>query len=328
MMRYPAGGDSSELRAELARYLTRTRGVSCLPEQIAVFPGTEAALGALLDIIPRRAGTFGVEEPGYDLAWGVARARGLDVVGLPSNQGAEHFFGALASADVDAVFTTPSHQFPTGRLMSLSMRTELLKQAERRGFYIIEDDSCNEYRYGTAAVPSLQSLDAGNRVIYLGNFSKVLTPALRVAFAVLPPDLLRRHHESGGASIPKVNTHVQDALAVFIADGHLDRHVRRMVASNKVRHDELLRCLNRELGSFARLSGIDSGMHILADLDTNLGQRELVERAFAKDVGVYPTTRFWFSRPAPPNELIIGFSAIALEDIAPGTFALRKAWCC
>lgn len=326
MTSYPTTTGATEFQKQVAGHLARTRGVRCQPEQIVAFPGTEYALDAIMRLIPGEPRTFGMEEPGYDLAFGVAQRRGLKVAPLPTEHGAECFLQEVADEKPDVMFTTPSHQFPTGTLMTLPTRIELLRLSEQLGFYIIEDDSCYEYRYGTGPVPSLQSLDAGNKVVYLGNFSKTLTPALRVSFAVLPPELLERYYVELGPAIPSVNTHIQDALARFIAAGALDRHVRRMVAGNRERHDLLLECLTSSFGDAITLSGIDSGMHFFAAVHNGMNQDELVATARANDAAVYGTHRFWFSREAPNNTLMIGFSSIALEDIEPGVAALAAAW--
>ena len=255
----------------------------------------------------------------------IARRNGFDVVPLPTDRGGDAFLQAVERQKPDIVFATPSHQFPTGTLMPLPTRIELLRLAEELDFYIIEDDSCHEYRYGTGPVPSLQSLDTGNRVVYLGNFSKTLTPALRVAFAVLPPELLERHLERGPA-IPSVNTHIQDALARFIADESLDRHVRRMVAGNRERHDRLLECLESSMGGAVELSGVHSGMHFFATVRNGMAQEDLIASARGNGANVYGTRRFWFDSQADEGSLMIGFSAIALDDIEPGVQALARAW--
>ncbi|VEG98746.1 HTH-type transcriptional regulatory protein gabR [Slackia heliotrinireducens] len=326
MTGYPIDAQPTQLQVQIAAHLARTRGVRCAPEQVVVFPGTANALEGVLQLLPNAPRVFGMEEPGYDLALSVAQRQGLDVVPLATDGGAQAYLQAVEEHAPDVVFATPSHQFPTGFLMDLSTRIDLLRLSEALDFYVIEDDSCNEYRYGTGPVPSLQSLDAGNRVVYMGNFSKTFTPALRIAFAVLPPELLARLYRDGGLLIPSVNTHIQDALAMFMADGHLDRHVRRMVASNRERHDILLECLRRDLGDFARISGVNSGMHFYVELDTRMPQRELIERAARRDVRVYGTERFWFSRSAPSNALLIGFSSIRAEDIPTGVGELKRAW--
>ena len=325
MTGYPTSMQPTEFQQQIAGHLARTRGVRCLPEQVIALPGTEHALDAIMRMVREGSNVFGMEEPGYDLAYAVAQRNGFEVVPLPTDRGGDLFLQAIEQHRPDIVFTTPSHQFPTGSLMPLPTRIELLRLAEEQGFYIIEDDSCHEYRYGTGPVPSLQSLDAGNRVVYLGNFSKTLTPALRVAFAVLPPELLERLFERGPA-IPSVNTHIQDALARFIADGSLDRHVRRMIAGNRERHDRLLECLECSLGGTVELSGVRSGMHFFATVRNGMTQEELISAARGNGANVYGTHRFWFSGNAAESSLMIGFSSIALEDIEPGVAALARAW--
>lgn len=245
---------------------------------------------------------------------------------LPIDQGLESFFEALDAHKPKLVFATPSHQFPTGKLLPLDARTRLLKWAEENDAYIIEDDSCNEFRYATRPVPSLQSLDAFGRVIYLCNISKVLSPSLRIAYAVLPPKLLKRYWDLFNYAHPTVSWLDQETLARFIAGGHWDAHVRKTAKGNHRRHDELLRCLTEGFGDAITISGTDTGMHLYVTVRNGMKEPELLAKALENDVKVYGTDRMRLLGPADLPSIMIGFSAIAFEDIAPGVQALRKAW--
>ncbi len=224
------------------------------------------------------------------------------------------------------MFTTPSHQFPTGTLLPIDARTRLLRWAEANDAFIIEDDSCNEFRYATRPVPSLQSLDAYGRVVYLGNVSKVLSPSLRIAYLVMPPKLLGRYWALFNSAHPPVSWLDQEVLARFIEQEYWDAHVRKTAKGNHERHDELLRCLHTEMDDGIDISGTDTGMHLYVTVHNGMTQSELLASAQREDAKVYGTTRMWFSKPAPENNVMIGFSAIAFEDIAPGVAALRRAW--
>ena len=256
----------------------------------------------------------------------VARRLGFRLVPIPSDKGSDAFLAALEEHKPRLVFSTPSHQFPTGKLLSLDARTKLLKWAEKNDAYIIEDDSCNEFRYSTRPIPSLQSLDSHGCVIYLCNVSKVLSPALRIAYAILPPRLLARYWEAFNFAHPPVSWIEQEVLARFIAEGYWDAHIRRTAKGNHRRHDELLRCLQREFGSCINISGADTGMHLYVTVNNGMSQAELLDNAIREGAKVYGTSRMWFSRSAPRGNVMIGFSAIAYEDIAPGVAALRRAW--
>ncbi|NPD31429.1 PLP-dependent aminotransferase family protein [Eggerthellaceae bacterium zg-1084] len=326
LSRYEYTDEPSSLTSALARHLARTRGVRCVPEQVFVQAGTDGALSTVLQLFDRERDVLGMEEPGYATVHEVARRQGFRMTPLPSDQGSEVFLSALDRAKPRIVFTTPSHQFPTGSLLSLDVRTRLLRWAEANDAFIVEDDSCNEFRYGTAPIPSLQSLDAFGRVVYLNNVSKTLAPGLRVAYVVLPPYLLRRYWELFNYAHPPVSWLTCEVLARFMEGGHWDAHVRRVLKSNRRNRDELLRHLGAELGETVRVSGTDAGMHFYVAVRNGMTQRELLESALAEGAKVYGTSRMWFSRPAPEENVMIGFSAISHDRIADGVAALRRAW--
>ena len=163
-------------------------------------------------------------------------------------------------------------------------------------------------------------------MIYLCNVSKALSPALRIAYAVLPPRLLARYWEVFNFAHPPVSWIEQEVLARFIAEGHWDAHVRRTAKGNHRRHDELLRCLRSEFGDSIDISGTDTGMHLYVSVNNDMSQNELLEHAIREGAKVYGTSRMYFSQPAPEGNVMIGFSAIALKDIAPGVAALKRAW--
>lgn len=326
LARYSYTDEPSSLSRALATQLARSRGVLCNAEQVIVQAGTDGALATLLQLFDRKHDVLGMEEPGYATVHEVAKRQGFTMAAIPSDLGADAFIEALDAYKPRIVFCTPSHQFPTGKLLPLDGRTRLLRWAEKNDAYIVEDDSCNEFRYASQPVPSLQSLDVYGRVIYLCNVSKVLAPGLRVAYLVLPLALLERYWKRFNFAHPPVSWLTQEVLARFIEGGYWDAHVRRMAKQNHRNHDELQRCLFAELGDLIEISGTDTGMHLYATVRNGMTQRELLENALLQNVKVYGTSRMWFSKPAPENNVMIGFSAIAHEDIAPGVEALKRAW--
>lgn len=318
--------DPNELRHQLANYLTRARGITCMPDQVVIQAGTDGALASILQLFDRNKDVIGMEEPGYATAIEVSQRMGFKLVALPTDRGIDQFLAALEAKKPSVVFCTPSHQFPTGRVMQLDARTHLLQWAQANGAYIIEDDSCNEYRYATAPIPSLQSLDAYHRVIYLCNVSKVLSPSMRIAYLVLPPKLLSRYLRKFRHTHPPVSLLEQEALALFIKNGFWESHIHRMTSAMKKRHDILLEHLEQSMGSILRISGKHAGMHLYVGVDNSMTQDELLTSAAKHGAAVYGTKRMWFSSPAPENNIMIGFSSIAPEDIPEGVAALSRAW--
>jgi GntR family transcriptional regulator/MocR family aminotransferase len=326
MAKYGYTDQPNELSLELARYLRQTRGVDCLPEQVILQAGTDGSIATIFQLFDNKNHVIGLEEPGYATVREVAQRMGFKLVPLPIDQGPDAFLHALRKHNPKLVFVTPSHQFPTGSVLSIDARTELLKWAGEMNSYIIEDDSCSEYRYNTSPVPSLHSLDAYNRVIYLCNVSKVLSPSLRIAYIVLPPKLLGRYFRLFNYAHPAISLLEQQVLARFIGKGYWEQHVRRMFAGNRIRHDLLLKCLETQFGDRMSIEGVNAGMHLFVTVHNDMTQTELLASARQEGAAVYGTKRFWFSKPAPENKLMIGFSAISKDDIPAGVQALKRSW--
>lgn len=317
------------LQKQLADYLQRARGVHCQPEQVILQPGTEAAITSVIQLVqtPGEILELAHEEPGFDVMVAVARRFGAHLISAPSQGEASDFLRALDEANPKLIFTTPSHQFPTGNMMPMEVRIRLLQWAADHDAYIIEDDSCNEYRYETRAIPSLQSMDRNNRVIYMCNFSKALSPGLRIAYFVLPPLLLEKWNSLFTFSYDTVSYTVREALGLFLQRGYWDTHLRRMVTGNKKRHDELVAAFGKEFGNRVTLFGKDSGMHLYVQVHNDMSQKQLLQSAFDQGVKVYGTQRYyWSGNNVPEDFVIVGFSAILQEDILPGVQALRRAW--
>ena len=324
---YRIGLEPCLLQQELSSYLRRYRGVACAPEQIVFQSGTEAALSAIMQLLGGQAQRVGHEEPGFEVMVAVAKRFGANLVPLPVDQDDEAYLQALEASNAQLVFATPSHQFPTGRLMPLEMRVRLLQWAHEHDAYIIEDDSCNEYRYDIQAIPSLHSLDQHNRVIYLGNFSKALSPGLRLSYLALPPRLLAQWYEKFTFSWDQVPYLSKQVVALFMQEGHWDQHLRRMSTGNKRRHDALVSALKEAFGDAISLSGVDSGMHLYVAVRNGMAQEQLMESAFEQGATVYGSdVYYWSGASHPDNSVLIGFSAIKLEDISAGVAALKKAW--
>lgn len=327
LLAYPNELTPNNLQRELCQYLRRARGVACVPQQVLIFPSTEFAIETIVQLFDHSKDTLGIEEPGFATFYQVARRLGFHVEGIASDKGGQRLLSDARSKSPHVLYITPSHQFPTGRVMTLDYRVELLKWARSTGAYLIEDDACWEYRFDVDPIPSLQSLDTGHRVIYLGSFSKVLSPSLRVAYAVLPIELLNRYFKVFPTSSTGVSLLTQEILAQLIANGEYERHVRKIVARTRASHDTLLASLVHEFGYKISLSGIHAGLHLFATINNVAGnQSELIDRAANKGVKIYPSSLYWFEEPAPLNQVLIGFSSIDPERIPDGVHALYQAW--
>ena len=266
----PAG--SPELRAAVARYLQGSRGVRCSADQVVIVHGSQQAMDLATRVLLDPGDTVLLEEPFYPGARGVFLAAGMRVVTAPvAADGID--LGELGPAGQRArlAYVTPSHQFPTGAIMSVTRRLALLAWAEDAGAYVIEDDYDSEYRYGGRPIEALQGLDRAGRVVYVGTFSKLLFPALRLGYAVVPEALVKPFvaakalADTGGATLEQL------ALADFIREGHFERHIRRSRIVNGAHRAALLEAIERHLGDRVEVSGANAGLHVLVWLQPHPG---------------------------------------------------------
>ena len=237
-------------RESLATYLRTTRGVRCEADQILVVSGSQQAFQIAARVLLDTGSQVWVEEPGYGGARDVLRLAGAHLVPVPvDDEGLDVATGIARCPRPRAVYVTPSHQYPLGMTMSAARRLKLLDWAHGSGAWILEDDYDSEYRYESLPIAALQGLDRDSRVVYIGTFSKVLFPALRVGYLVVPADLVRRFaavREATDIFPPTLN---QAVLADFIDQGHFARHLRRMRQLYRERRSVLVQALREELGA-------------------------------------------------------------------------------
>lgn len=315
------------LREAIAWRLTTQRGIDCTPGQIVVQGGTQASVQNLLALFDAATDIVAMEEPGYDGVRTVIERSRFRVAPCPVAQGDGVFLDALYASGARLAYLTPSSQFPTCQVMPVDVREQVLKWAERTDAYILEDDYCRDFRYRERSLPPLASMDTQGRVIYMGTFSKSLSPALRINYLELPEPLLafwKLHYGNSYSPVPWLN---QQVLARFMADGSWDRHVRRVQAKNRRKYETLTRVLRETMGNEVDILENGTGLHLLVRVRDGRSQEDLIHAAREADVKVYGTQKYW-ANPAhtPDSTVLVGFSAIPEEDIEPGIRALAKAW--
>lgn len=315
------------LREQIAHMLHIHSGVNCHPAQVVVQAGTQAGLYNLLTLFDPLRDSIAMEEPGYDGARTVFENARFRIFPVPVWEGDDAFIEGLYNSHAQLAYVTPSNQFPTGKILQQRARQRLLKWASTEDAYIIEDDYCREFRYTARPLPSLQSLDRYERVIYMGTFSKALSPALRMSYLVLPPDLLFHWHKLFANHYPEVPWLSQAVLQSYMEQGHWDRHLRRSQARNKRKYRLLVGALNKYMGDRIDIVENGSGLHLLIGVLDGRGQTALIEAARQVGVGVYGTNRYWM-RPDHPfrSHVLVGFSAIAEDRIEAGIERLALAW--
>lgn len=314
----PAG--SRPLREAIADYLQRSRAVACTAEQVLIVSGSQQALDLAARVLLDPGDRVLLEEPQYAGARHVFAAAGGRLIAAPVDADGLNIAAVESVArGVRLAYVTPSHQFPTGVIMSLARRLALLAWARRANAYVFEDDYDSEYRYAARPVESLQGLDRVGRVIYSGTFSKLMFPALRLGYLVLPHALVRPFVTAQALAHISSATLEQAALADFIHDGHFERHVRRTRARNAARRAALLSAIAEHLGDRAEVCGSNAGVHIVLWLREVRPQRIplVVQRAAAAGVGVYPVEPFYLKPPKRAG-LLLGYSSLTEDDIRKG----------
>jgi GntR family transcriptional regulator/MocR family aminotransferase len=315
---------SRALRETLANYLRTARSLRCQADQIMIVSGSQQALEISARVLFDPGSQVWMEEPGYRLAADVLALAGCQVVPVPvDREGIDVATGIERCRKARAAFVTPSHQFPLGVTMSAARRLRMLEWAQNAGAWIIEDDYDSEYRYQSMPVAALQGLDPNARVIYIGTFSKVLFPSLRLGYVVIPWDLLdrflaiRRTMDLGPPGFH------QEVLADFIAEGHFARHIRRMRTLYRDRRGVLVDSIRRELGSMVELLGDEAGMHLAVTLRNRRRDLEIAEHAARQKLWIWPLSANYMGK-APHEGLILGFGSTAITDIPDAVRRLRS----
>ncbi len=304
-----------ELRCHIQRYLESSRGVLCQPEQIVICAGLQQSLDIVAHLLKANHSSVAVENPGYHLPRAVFRNHGYDLVAVPVGPDGIDMEALKASMSTIA-YVTPSHQLPLGYVMPVAQRLSLIEWTESAGRYILEDDYDSELRYQGKPFPSLQSLRPGGNIIYLGSFSKVLSPALRISYLVLPKGLLADYKDMFRDYFSTVPLFEQLTLAKFMSLGHWERHIRRMRTIYKKKHDTLVSCIEQHFGSRAVIIGQGAGLHVVVQFPgATLSEAELIAKAGQKGIRLCPLSAFRFSGEPGPLQIMLGFGGMSLADI-------------
>jgi GntR family transcriptional regulator / MocR family aminotransferase len=271
------------LRLAIAEHLRAARAVRCEVDQVLITSGSQAGLRLAGAVLLRAGDRVAVEEPSSPLARAALGAGGAEVVPVPvDEEGMSVDSLRRREARVRAAYVTPSHQYPLGMSMTASRRFTLLDWATRRKAWLLEDDYDSEYRYVSRPLAALQGMDPHERVVYIGTFSKVLFPAVRVGYLVVPPSLRQRFLEAREAFDLFSPTLYQAALAEFLREGHFARHLRRMRGVYLARRDALLTGLARHCGSWLTVLNADAGLHVAVLLSGDLDDGDVVRRMAAR----------------------------------------------
>jgi GntR family transcriptional regulator/MocR family aminotransferase len=313
------------LREAIAEYLGAFRAVRCEASQILVTTGSQQGLQLSAQVLVDPKDRVLMEEPGYPSARQAFLAAGAELIPIPVDQEGLDMAHVLAPGrrgqSARAVYITPSHQYPLGMTMSATRRVLLLNWAVRTGACIIEDDYDSEYRFGSRPIASLQGLDTSARVIYVGTFSKVMFPALRVGYLVVPKDLVAAFSAARDAADVFSATLYQAVLTDFIREGHFARHIRRMRMLYMERRRILTEEIRSQLAGRLEVIGAEAGMHLAALLPRGSDDVAISKRAAAAGVSATPLSTCYMKPPARGG-LILGYGGVNAQQIRAGVRAL------
>ncbi|WP_017476766.1 PLP-dependent aminotransferase family protein [Pseudomonas sp. PAMC 26793] len=324
----PAGEE--RLRGLIAAYLRSSRGLQCTAEQIVITSGAQQAISLCAQLLVEPGDGVAIENPGYRAAghaFAVAGGR-LHGVSVDSEGIDCRALNALDSCRL--AYVTPSHQYPTGVVMSLARRLELLAWAQRTGGWIVEDDYDGEYRYSGAPLAPLAALDRSGRVLYVGTFGKVAFPALRLGYLVLPTALVEGFARRRAVDVRHSEVSTQAVMAEFMAAGHFQRHVRRMRRAALSRRNVLLAGWPVDIPGVGSLPAVAAGLHLTVSVDSVARERQLIEQAAAADVEINGLSSYWLpDSSTPPDQragLVLGFAAVPEAQISLALSRLAQAW--
>src|SRR5215472_6120212 len=319
---YLAGSGVPELRTAIAGYLNRVRGTVAEPDQVVICTGYAQGIALLIGVLAARgARRLALEDPSSgDDALPAARAAGLEVAGIPVDRDGIRV-DALRASGADAVILTPSHQWPTGSVLSAENRSAVLRWAAERDAVVIEDDYDAEFRYDRTPVGALQGL-APDRVVYAGSASKTLAPGLRLGWFVMPEPLAEPMAAAKIAADRGSPALEQLALADLIARGEFDRHLRRMRPVYRRRRDALLAALARRLPRLEP-AGVSAGLHLVTWLPPDLDEATVVGAAARAGVGIEGVAPYRISHPGRGG-LIFGYATVGEQAIAEGVDILTR----
>jgi GntR family transcriptional regulator/MocR family aminotransferase len=311
-----------QLRSTICDYLRAARAVNCDPEQIIVTAGTQSAIDLAIRVLLQPGDQVWVEDPGYPFACRALLAAGMRIADVPVDaQGLDVRAGRRSAPQARAALVTPSHQYPLGVVLSMSRRLELLAWARETGGWVIEDDYASEFRYSGHPLSSLQGLDDGDRVVYIGTFNKALFPGLRLGYMVVPYPVLEAFATARDLKDRQPPSLTQAVIAEFLRQGHLTAHIRRMRLFYHEQRDLLAAELSRKAPDALTVDVPDQGLHLIAYLNFSCSDVDLEELALSQGIVARAISRLHRKAPARPG-LMLGFSGFTPQMILPAASQL------
>ncbi|MBF1295387.1 MAG: PLP-dependent aminotransferase family protein [Parvimonas sp.] len=296
------------LRTQISEYLDKSRGFKADPSQIVISSGSEYLFQIIFKLI---SGKFGIEDPGYNMLSNIMDTNDINYEFIPVDENGMDLT-KLKKSKSDFCVITPAHQFPTGVIMNMQRRVELLNM--KRIKYVIEDDYDSEFKYSKRPVPALKSIDVNDKVIYIGSFSKSISPSFRVSFMVLPFDLVEKYNKIFKFFICPVSIMVQKMLTTFIESGEFEKHLNRMRKIYSKKRQLLMDILNERKDITIR--GSDAGLHIVLEYPKTYSEEHIIKKAKEKKIKVYGLGSYGTKREIP--SILLGFATLSDEKLKEG----------
>jgi GntR family transcriptional regulator/MocR family aminotransferase len=305
-------------REAIAEYLGAVRALRCEPSQVLVTTGSQQGIQLATQVLLDVGDRVWIEEPGYPGARQALKMAGAHMIPVPvDHEGLNVKEGIRRAGKAHAVYITPSHQYPLGMTMSASRRMLLLNWAARTGAWIIEDDYDSEFRFGARPISSLQGLDSSARVIYVGTFSKVMFPALRLGYVVVPQDLVEAFSTMRDASDQFSSTLYQAVMTAFIRGGHFSRHIRKMRMLYMERRVALVQAIQHHMADSLEIIGSEAGMHLVVLLPPGVNDVAVAGKAAKIGISAMPLSSCYLNRPVRSG-LILGYGGTDPQQIRDG----------
>lgn len=296
------------LRTQISEYLDKSRGFKAEPSQIVISSGSEYLFQIIFKLI---SGKFGIEDPGYNMLSNIMDTNDINYEFIPVDENGMDLT-KLKKSKSDFCVITPAHQFPTGVIMNMQRRVELLNM--KRIKYVIEDDYDSEFKYSKRPVPALKSIDVNDKVIYIGSFSKSISPSFRVSFMVLPFDLVEKYNKIFKFFICPVSIMVQKMLTTFIESGEFEKHLNRMRKIYSKKRQLLMDMLNERKDLTIR--GADAGLHVVLEYPKTYSEEYIIKKAKEKKIKVYGLGSYGTKRETP--SILLGFATLSDEKLKEG----------
>ncbi|GKX31984.1 putative HTH-type transcriptional regulator YdeL [Vallitalea longa] len=314
-----------ELRDEIVKYVRRSRGVSANTNRVIIGGGVQYLLNILSTLMKKiNINECAFEDPGFNRAKNIFMHNSFNIIPIPVREDGIDL-NVLKKSNTKLCYVSPSHQFPTGTVMSVDQRIKLLKWASENKGYIIEDDYNSELRYSGKPIPSMQSFDKNENVIYLGSFSTILVPSIRISYMILPDKLINLYNESKNRYIQTTSKTEQLALASFMKEGMFEKHIRKLKKNYAKKNQLLIQAIKNYMGDKVDIGGIDSGLHMVLNINTDLSEKQIIEKALHNEILLSGIAEYTIVKRCKDKPIIIlSYRGIDYDNIEKAVNLLSK----